>query len=332
MLEQQPLLIAVWILLLFGLEMAYFQIADRCNIIDKPNQRSSHRTITLRGGGILFPLAWLMGIGFGSYTYWYATLGLVMLATICFWDDVKTIGSKIRFAAQFIALTLCFYQLQLFSLLPWYGMVVTYALCIGVLNAVNFMDGINGITGLYGLSVLIPVWFCNDNQITSPEFLVILALVVFGFFNFRKQAKCFAGDVGSVSLGYIFIFCLIQLIFPTDECVHTNTTTWHFEYILFLGVYGIDSMFTIFQRLWNRENILQPHRKHLYQYLANEVGWPHLRVSLLYASVQAIINVLVMMKYIQGYWAWVVLFALGGLYIFIKRKLHLHYFSSHEKN
>ena len=67
----------------------------------------------------------------------------------------------------------------------------------------------------------------------------------------------------------------------------------HWEYILFFSVFGIDAAFTIFYRLVKKENIFRAHRSHLYQYLANEAKWPQLRISIIYAVVQAGINLLV---------------------------------------
>src|SRR5690606_637064 len=103
---------------------------------------------------------------------------------------------------------------------------------------------------------------------------------VFAFFNFRTKAKCFAGDVGSVSIAFILLFALGALILKTGN----------FIYILFLTIYGIDSVWTIVRRLLRRENIFEAHRSHLYQYLGNEAGVNKLLISSLYTVLQLIIG------------------------------------------
>lgn len=322
----------LYIVLFVIIELAYFRIADHFNIIDKPNLRSSHTTITLRGGGILFPIAWLLGFVLSGFQHPWMVAGLLLLSVVSFWDDVRSLSSGIRFGAQFVALGFMFYDLQLVELMPWYGIIAACILSVATLNAINFMDGINGMTGLYGLtcigSLLLYQHGFNGIASTSPTptVLLLLALLVFGLFNFRKKAKCFAGDIGSISLGYILIFLLLQHILPASTSGSEPATGWHMEWILLLTVYGIDSMFTIFQRLWNKENILQPHRKHLYQYLANELKWPHLIVAGLYAVIQMVVNALVLQHYVSGYACWIMLIGLGVVYVIVKRVLHIQLF------
>jgi UDP-N-acetylmuramyl pentapeptide phosphotransferase/UDP-N-acetylglucosamine-1-phosphate transferase len=148
------------------------------------------------------------------------------------------------------------------------------------------MDGINGINGAYSLITILSLYLINkDNSFVQSEWLIItaLSLLVFNFFNFRKKAKCFAGDVGSVSMAFIIIFFLMLLILKTGDL----------KYIGFLLVYGIDSISTILFRLIRKENIFEAHRSHFYQYLANVKGWPHLRVATLYLLAQLIVNILI---------------------------------------
>jgi UDP-N-acetylmuramyl pentapeptide phosphotransferase/UDP-N-acetylglucosamine-1-phosphate transferase len=152
------------------------------------------------------------------------------------------------------------------------------------------MDGINGITGAYSLITILSLYFINETQIAFvfSEWLIIVAisLLVFNFFNFRKKAKCFAGDVGSVSMAFIIIFFLLLLVLKTGDL----------KYIGLLLFYGLDTVSTIIFRLIRRENIFEAHRSHFYQYLANVKGWPHLRVSALYMVVQLLVNVLIILS------------------------------------
>lgn len=292
------------ILLILGLfitELLYFQIADRFSIIDKPNERSSHTTITIRGGGIIFPLGWLSFVVMSGGQFLYVTLGLVLISVVSFWDDIRPLNNNIRLTAHLIAFALCFYELGLWSYLPIWSIILLFIGSIGALNIVNFMDGINGLTGMYALSILVPLLWYSDGfdvvTVLNPWFVLVLSILVFGFFNFRKKAKCFAGDVGSISMGYLLIFLVLGLIFhkwtPDMKSLNYDNNGVFFDpkYILLLVVYGVDGVLTIVQRLYNRENIFKAHRKHLYQLLVNEKRWPHLVVAGMYAFFQVMISV-----------------------------------------
>ena len=277
--------IAVLLLSLFALELIYFKLADYFNIIDKPNARSSHTSVTLRGGGIIFCLAAIIFFFFFGFQYVYFILGLVLISFISFLDDILTLNNKIRLSVHFISVMLMFYQWQLFSL-PWFWIPIAVILVIGTINAYNFMDGINGITGSYSLLAIITLYYINENiyAFTSPALLITisLSLLVFNFFNFRKKAKCFAGDVGSVGIAFIIVFFIGQLILATHN----------FNYILLLLFYGIDAVSTILFRVIRKENIFEAHRSHFYQFLSNEKKIPHLIVAAIYLLVQSIINII----------------------------------------
>lgn len=270
---------------LFVLELAYFKIADHFNIIDKPNARSSHSDVTLRGGGIIFSIGALIWFSFFGFGYPYFITGLVLIALISFLDDVLTLNNKVRLAVHLLAVLLMFYQWQLFNL-AWYWIPIATVFVIGTINAYNFMDGINGITGSYSLLAIITLYYINEYiyAFTSPALLITisLSLLVFNFFNFRKKAKCFAGDVGSVGIAFIIVFFIGQLILATHN----------FNYILLLLFYGIDAVSTILFRVIRKENIFEAHRSHFYQFLSNEKKIPHLIVAAIYLLVQSIINII----------------------------------------
>jgi UDP-N-acetylmuramyl pentapeptide phosphotransferase/UDP-N-acetylglucosamine-1-phosphate transferase len=264
----------------------YFRLAVQFKIIDRPNQRSSHSRITIRGGGIIFPIALLLQALFSRFEYPLFTSGLLLISTVSFYDDLRPLSNKIRLLIHLIAVSLLFMQSDLFSYTVWI-IILVYILVIGTINAYNFMDGINGITGSYSFITILSLYFINETHLVFvlKEWLIIVAisLLVFNFFNFRKKAKCFAGDVGSVSMAFIIIFFLLQLILKTGDL----------KYIGFLLVYGIDSISTILFRLIRKENIFEAHRTHFYQYLTNVKSLPHLVVSALYMIVQLIVNLLI---------------------------------------
>lgn len=283
------ILLAVAFLLM---ELLYFYIADKYNIIDHPNERSSHSVVTLRGGGIIFPVAVVCYAWYAGFEYPNFLLGLLCISFISFWDDVNTASSKLRIVFHLMAVTFLFFELQVFQFFPVWMIIIGYILVIGTINAYNFMDGINGITGVYSLAlVLTLLWLNQSIEFINSNILIItaLALLVFLFFNFRHKARCFAGDVGSVSMAFIVIFAIMLLIIKTDE----------FLYVLLLGVYGVDTVLTIFVRLFNHENIFEAHRSHTYQILSNERRISHRIVALTYALLQVAVNITVV-YIIQG--------------------------------
>ena len=307
------------LVLLFLAELFYFRIADKCNIIDKPNERSSHTRITLRGGGIIFYFGVLTYFLTSHFEYPWFMLALTLITFISFVDDIRSTSQVLRLVFHFSAMALMFYQWGLFSL-PWWTLLVALIVCTGIINAYNFMDGINGITGGYSLVVLVALAYINEAVVPFVEqgfiLTVLCSVVVFNFFNFRKRAKCFAGDVGSVCIAFVLLFFIGKLVIRTED----------FSWIILLVVYGVDSVLTIIHRLMLHENIGLPHRKHLYQIMANELKIPHVVVSSVYMLVQALVIVGYFYFYSYGYWYLLAtVLILGTLYVlFMKKYFRLH--------
>ena len=307
------------LVLLFLAELFYFRIADKCNIIDKPNERSSHTRITLRGRGIIFYLSALTFFLTNQFEYPWFILALTLITFISFIDDIRSTSQGLRLVFHFTSMALMFYQWGLFSL-PWWTLLVALIVCTGIINAYNFMDGINGITGGYSLVILVSLAYVNAEVISFTEqnfiYRMICSVLVFDLFNFRKRAKCFAGDVGSVSIAFVVLFLIGSLILQTKD----------FSWLVMLTVYGADSVLTIIHRLLLHENIGLPHRKHLYQIMVNELRIPHVVVSLVYMIVQIVI--IIGYLYCRGYGDWYLLgciLLLSGIYIGLMRKyFHLH--------
>ncbi len=310
---------AIIFVLLVLLELAYFRVADRFNIIDKPNLRSSHSSITLRGGGIVFLFgAWIYADFFGLSYGWFL-LGLTLIGLISFIDDIHSLPDSFRLVVQFVAMFLMFYQLGILNWHDWWIVLIALIVCVGITNAYNFMDGINGITGGYSLAVVTPLIYLNwkDGFISMPYLYVTgLSLLAFCIFNFRKKAKCFAGDVGSITIAFILLFALGKLILQTGD----------FAYIVFLAVYGADSILTICHRIQLRENLGEAHRKHAYQLMANELKIPHVQVSLLYMIIQLAISFGMIYCPINHYiYLGIAIVVLAIAYLlFMKKNYHLH--------
>lgn len=310
------------LVLLFTAELFYFKIADKCNIIDKPNERSSHSRITLRGGGIIFYFGALAYFVSNEWEYPWFMLALTLITFISFVDDIRSTSQGLRLVFHFSAMALLFYQWGLFSL-SWWWIIIALIVCTGIINAYNFMDGINGITGGYSLVVLGGLAYINASIVpfVEPVFIytVLCGVLVFCFFNFRKKAKCFAGDVGSVSIAFILLFLIGKLIIQTGD----------FSWIILLSVYGVDSVLTIIHRLMLHENIGLPHRKHMYQLMANELKMPHVVVSGIYMTVQVIVIMGYMYFLNHGYiYLSCTILLLSVIYIWFMKK----YFGLHISN
>lgn len=320
--------------ILLALELVYFKIADKYDIIDKPNERSSHSTIVLRGGGIIFLLgAWVWAIsqminGEGlmiNDCYPFFLIGLTIVAGVSFIDDICSLPDSVRLVVQFVAMGLMFYQLGMFTSDMWWMIVPALIVCVGASNIINFMDGINGITGAYTLATLIPALLLNrlDPFVDESMLVVaILSVLVFCIFNFREKgkAKCFAGDVGSLGAAFIMLFVIGLMV------VKTMDPTW----LVFLVIYGIDGVFTICHRILLHENLGQAHRKHTFQLMANELKMSHITVSLIFAGLQLVINlgfVYLCPDSVLAHWVYLfgILIVFGGLNLcFRKKYYHLH--------
>lgn len=305
--------------LLLVLELCYFKIADRYNIIDKPNMRSSHSSITIRGGGIIFLFgAWLYAAFYGVHNLSFL-LGVSMIGVVSLIDDICSVKNSVRLLIQFAAMGLMFYSWGILNVDDWWMLLLALVFCTGIINAYNFMDGINGITGGYSIAMLVPLLLAN-RQIgyTDENFIVValISVVVFCLFNFRTKARCFAGDVGSVTIAFIILYFLGLLIITTGDL-------W---YLVFIVVYGVDSVLTICHRIMLKENITQPHRKHAYQLMANELKLPHVTVSTIYMVAQLIISLGAIYLKVDKWWYFAgVCVVLGVSYILFKMKYyHLH--------
>lgn len=323
-------------MILLILELLYFRIAEKFNIIDKPNERSSHSSTVLRGGGIIFLLgAWIWSAFFG-FQYPLFLVAVTLAAGISFIDDIHSLPDSVRLIVQFAAMGLLIWQLFMMtgddSFIKTAGLwmkmgfiVVALIVCVGATNIYNFMDGINGITAGYSAAVLLPLLLVNRiyNFIDTSFLLVaLLAIIVFSFFNFRPRgkAKCFAGDVGSVGIAFILLFAIGALIAKTGDI------TW----LVFLLVYGVDGCLTICHRILLHENLGQAHRKHVYQLMANELKISHPVVSLIYALIQLVVSVVfiyLIPNDVRAHWMYLlgVFVLLSVLYILFKKKYyHLH--------
>lgn len=326
----------IWIyiiiaIILLAFELFYFKIADKCNIIDKPNERSSHTTVVLRGGGIIFTVSmiiWavLMKVqGNDIIGYLPFLIGLLLIAGVSFWDDVQSLPDNVRLVAQFVAMVLMFWSIGIMHWSMWWMVLAGLIICVGATNIINFMDGINGITAGYALAVLLPLLLLNEKlSFIDDSYLItaIIGVLAFCIFNFRPKgkAKCFAGDVGSIGIAFIMLFAIGRLIVQTGDIT----------YLILLLVYGVDGCLTIIHRIMLHENLGQAHRKHAYQLMANELKIGHVKVSLLYMALQLVISlgfIILCPNTVLAHWIFLIgaTVLLAVCYVlFMKKYYHLH--------
>ncbi len=297
-------------LFLILFEIVYIRLARHYDINDRPGQRSSHRHSVPTGGGVIIYLSVLIFISWHTYmasTSWWTLLGsCTVLAIISFIDDVDPLTPESRLLIQIVVISFAFRGLiheETFNVF-----VIILLLGTGLVNAYNFMDGINGMLVAYSIVFLSTMLYYilsihpYATATYSPRMFegliisLLIASIVLAFFNFRRNALVFSGDVGSISMGYCVMYIIASTIVYTADA----------SIIVFLMVYAVDTVYTILQRLFEGERITLPHRKHLYQILVHRQGYSHLAVSFGYASTQLAINVAYFLIPSQLHWTYAI--------------------------
>ena len=263
----------------------------RLYLLDKPNDRSSHRKATPKGGGIgilaaFMASALLLRI---SEFFWIPT---AMLSIISLVGDRYHLSPLFRLLFQFPASMIFIYGIWNNHPLSADGYLMIIPLSfyiVGTTNYYNFMDGINGIAGITGVVGFGLLSFYSFSLNAYPSILTLnicLLLSCLGFlpFNFPR-AKVFMGDVGSILLGFVFAAMVVLLSKSLLDFVCLSA---------FLFPFYADELTTELVRLKYGEKLWRPHRRHLYQLLANEYAIPHWKVSLGYGLGQLLVGVSVL--------------------------------------
>lgn len=271
------------------IEWVVILVGRRYRLGPSVTERSSHTQFTPTCGGIIWALAAIAGIllfgNLKSEFSWIFIGGIVVLGTISFIDDIHPLPPIPRLISQIVVMALSFKQLCYPQAFDIYLLILFCG--VGIINALNFLDGICGMLAFYG--IVLTGSFMYAVYLNGPDFIhwlipmlsmVLIAQVVFTCFNVRDVI--FAGDVGAITLGYILVFSAITLIISTNDG----------SYIIFFAVCVFDTGLTTLQRLFSGVSILEPHRMHIYQLLTSERGMPHVVVALIYALLQLLINAL----------------------------------------
>lgn len=290
----------------------YFRIARHLHIVQPTGDPGLGPIV--RGGGIVFVLALLCWFALYRLSFPWFMIGAMLVAAVSYLHDLRRVNPVARLIVYFIAFYLIMRQTGMIVSEPSWLVVLIFVLGVGAMNSFSFMDGINGMTGVYSLVNLFTFFYVNNHILhfghTSLIVFMIVSVVVFLYFNFREKARCLTGDVGSVTIGFVQVFLLLQLITDTDS----------YKWVLMFLVYGIDASATILHRLWRRENIFVAHHKHLYQYLARYLNASPLLVSLAYGGLQLLVNLFLVGSLISAsIWASIALIVgLGVVYVALR--------------
>lgn len=304
----------------FVMLYAYLFLGKKWKIYDVPNERSSHHKIVVRGSGIVLLVLNIIGVFFVNDVSDYLLLGGLSIGVVTgFLDDYRSLKTSIRFLLYLSAILLILFGVAEIQNLPLIISLLTIIVLLGAVNTYNFMDGINGITAIYSLVFLFTSLFLfiqlNANDTNVVLYIYLAFFAAFFYFNFRKNALLFLGDSGSVSMGLLAAFVVVQL--------GQQLESW--TPIVLLSVYGVDSVGTIILRLLRKENIFKAHRSHLYQDLVHIQKWTHLQVSICYGFLQLLINgifVYTLTNKISSIIVVLILFVLGCSYFLAKKSIH----------
>ena len=279
-------------------------------VLDRANHRSSHDGVVPKGGGIgilgtFVFCAWLLGF---PYLVWIS-VGVMSLFSL--YGDRREIPPKVRLCVQFVVTVGLLVGLLYWGDRGWvaYLLIPLFSVfVVGTANYYNFMDGINGIAGITGVVgfglVALFLKLTGGNEVFATLAICMgLACLSFLPFNMPK-AQVFMGDVGSVLLGFVYGGFVVGLSHGLNDFVVLCS---------FLFPFYADELITEHVRLRDGENLLEPHRRHVYQLLANEMGIAHWKVSVWYGVLQTVVGVGGLM--IRGYGIWVLMGYLGVWFV-----------------
>jgi UDP-N-acetylmuramyl pentapeptide phosphotransferase/UDP-N-acetylglucosamine-1-phosphate transferase len=297
---QLPIFIFVALLAYLGVD-GIRRYAEKHQILDHPNQRSSHIVPVPRGGGLSI-VALVLGIGmcFVIPAGFNRRLIYLVCGAIVAWlgwrDDLHSLSPGVRFIVQGLVAALSIWWLGYFKVItiPLFGelqlgligIAITFLWIIGLTNAYNFMDGIDGMAGGVALGAGIGWMWLASNMDNPFVFWIALAITAssLGFLGHNwPPANVFMGDVGSTFLGYSFAVLPLMSADQGGDALLLGT--------LLMWTIILDAGATFLRRLLKGENVFAPHRSHLYQRLVI-AGYKHETVSSLYILLTLLASLL----------------------------------------
>jgi Fuc2NAc and GlcNAc transferase len=304
-------LVLISFVLGFGGSWVIKRYGDRIGTVDVPNRRSSHHREIPKGAGLGVLMA-LAVSGLVLAVPFFVWAPALMISLVSFWGADKHILPVLHRLLVHFGCSLLFLFFLLWSRQSDAVMYVVWLpvliFIVGTANFYNFMDGIDGIAGITGVlafSLMAVYAWMSD----MPVSFVLLSLAVssacLGFlcFSFPK-ASVFLGDVGSILLGFVFA-CLVVFL--------SRSLSDFFVMTGFLSMFYFDEIFTMVVRIRDRDSLVEPHRRHIYQILANEAGIPHWKIALGYGLSQLVIGVVAMLVQPRGVWHLLVMYAVFAL-------------------
>ncbi|WP_242205746.1 MULTISPECIES: glycosyltransferase family 4 protein [unclassified Pseudomonas] len=284
----------VWWLLIvvficsWGMTFLLRRYALAANLMDVPNERSSHSIPTPRGGGVaivasfllILPVAASLGLLSSALLYSFLGAGL-LIAIIGFADDHGHIAARWRLFGHFIAAGWALYWLNGFPPIDmfgvilnmgWTGDILALVYLVWMLNLYNFMDGIDGLASAEAISVCLGMcliyWLCGVVDMIWPPLILAAAVAGFLWWNV-PPARIFMGDAGSGFLGVVLGVIVLHATYSNPR--------FFWSWLLLLGVFVVDATWTLVRRLLAGEKVFQAHRSHGYQKAA--ARWGHLKVT-----------------------------------------------------
>jgi Fuc2NAc and GlcNAc transferase len=264
----------------------------RLSLVDHPNERSSHNIVTPKGGGIGILVAFVFCSLYTKISYWF-WVPAVGVSVLGFLTDRFDILPQVRLVLQFIAGLIVIIGLDRLStsVLKEIALITFFIVfVVGTANFYNFMDGINGIaavTSIIGYTLLGFSAHISGFNTAYVALAFCISLACAGFLPLNiPNAKVFMGDVGSILLGFVFAGIVVKI---------SRTFLDFITYAAFLFPFYADELTTMWIRIRDGERLSQPHRRHLYQLLANERGIAHWKVSAGYGIFQLFVGMNVLM-------------------------------------
>lgn len=276
------ILVLLVLIISFLATFILINLTRKYNVIDIPNDRSSHELPTPRGGGLAIVITW-----FSSITYlwiinyltsnlYFALISGLFLAIVSILDDLMNIKPLIRFLIQLLTATSAIFFLKGFNLLigvdynNFLWLAFNFIIIISIvwfINLFNFLDGIDGYASIEAISVALILYFFTSNLL-----LLIISASTIGFLIWNwPRAKIFMGDVGSTQLGFILV--VLGIHFHNTE----QFPIWF--WLMITSVFWFDATLTLFRRWRNKEKLSQAHRKHAYQRIV-QTGFSHLKTDM----------------------------------------------------
>lgn len=265
------------------------QYGEKFGVVDIPNGRSSHSQAIPKGGGFGI-LAALLLSSLMLKIPWFVWLPSAAISLVSFWGADKHILPVSKRLLVHFGCALFFLVFFLASKQAGPGTYVVWlpalVFIVGTANFFNFMDGIDGIAGITGFLAFLLMAFYARTRGLDPAYALLSLVIVFsclGFLCFNvPKARVFLGDVGSILLGFLFA-CLVIVL--SENIIHFLVMAG------FLAPFYMDELFTMVVRIRHKDSLIKPHRKHVYQVLANEAGMNHFQISLGYGLMQLAIGI-----------------------------------------